>query len=665
MGIRATLAEAFIRIKADDSDFKRGMSKLRSDTRQNARQIADEFTKAAKIQMPQGAGGAVVQIAKYRELAQLLRSTNQTAAEVNEKIASGARVSARDVDKLIVAEQRLRAQLESTFGSVQAATGGAATAYQRVAQSLANATAEARRQKIAIDDSKGATSQAGIQYLGLNNALTQMAGKYGTVVAKAGVASLVIGELINVSKDIVKIFTGPTEQAMIAQFFDTIIIGAKASVRALSDLSVRPFVGASPSLAGAHFGPLPTNNPRDRRSRIVIPSIEDPEAVNETIKQIMALSTQADIQRAQMAGNRKEVENLTRGLDSLATEELKVSFALKDQLAARLAENRALAESAQAMGFRHQLLDLELQFATAAGRPVADLTDQIDFLTKAELMAGGASESMASRIVAAAQRLRNLLPVQHFNMREMTALLEPQSEWSEYLRRVEAEESFRKAIPKGRLLVDAEALVPKEGVFQKALRQQLIEYSDHVRNMENLTKSMAANMESALTDGFFSLFTGNIKGVEDAFRSFLNSIVRDIANMMAKEIVKRFLAYILQRYSGYFSGLQTSSLAGSASLAPAAPSTSVGSSSSHFGVGGLSYIPSPSAPTSIPGGGAGGRPPLVIHLSTIIAPDETFVPVMAAKMAPLIKTSDREVAAMMVGNFRSNGIVRSVFRSDD
>lgn len=144
--------------------------------------VSDSLSKAARA----GAAAAPKLLAPYRDLVPILRNANRLASEFEQKRREGAVITARDVQKLTIAEKALQAQVKATFQTVEQATAGAAAGYNRVRVAQERAVALSRQQRIVAREAVNATTEAGFRATSLSDVVQDAARNYGAVGAIAG-----------------------------------------------------------------------------------------------------------------------------------------------------------------------------------------------------------------------------------------------------------------------------------------------------------------------------------------------------------------------------------------------------------------------------------------------------------------------------------------------
>jgi hypothetical protein len=165
-------------------------------------------------------------------------------------------------------------------------------------------------------------------------------------------------------------------------------------------------------------------------------------------------------------------------------------------------------------------------------------------------------------------------------------------------------------------------------IFRKLQREQATWGEDLAQTIEQIRSAV----ESNLGDALFAGITGNLNALKNAFKSLLNSILQEITHLMAQQVVKMFLNYIIGRFaptggasvttSGEYSGFPTS-----------------GGGPTHFSsptISGARLAPIPSIP-SIPSGGGGGGGSLIVHVE--MAPGLTANIISAASAAGYARVS--------------------------
>lgn len=82
------------------------------------------------------------------------------------------------------------------------------------------------------------------------------------------------------------------------------------------------------------------------------------------------------------------------------------------------------------------------------------------------------------------------------------------------------------------------------GFFAGALKKAGDEAGDFWANLRTLAQETAKSMNSALSDYFFDSFTGKLEAGKNAFKSFTDSMLRAISDLMAKQVVQALLALL-------------------------------------------------------------------------------------------------------------------------
>lgn len=93
----------------------------------------------------------------------------------------------------------------------------------------------------------------------------------------------------------------------------------------------------------------------------------------------------------------------------------------------------------------------------------------------------------------------------------------------------------------------AGTLIPQLTNTEDVLLKLITDFGTWRTVGEGAATNIARSIESNLGDALFSGITGNIKGVQDAFRGLARSILSEITHMMANRLVLQFLTYLFGR----------------------------------------------------------------------------------------------------------------------
>jgi hypothetical protein len=104
-------------------------------------------------------------------------------------------VSKRSVGQAIVQHELLRQEIIRTWGALDRATPQVIADYNRIGEEIRRVKGQARELTDAVQDQVGELDEAGVRWRGLGDTLSNVAGKHGAVVAKAGVAVIALREV--------------------------------------------------------------------------------------------------------------------------------------------------------------------------------------------------------------------------------------------------------------------------------------------------------------------------------------------------------------------------------------------------------------------------------------------------------------------------------------
>lgn len=161
-------------------------------------------------------------------------------------------------------------------------------------------------------------------------------------------------------------------------------------------------------------------------------------------------------------------------------------------------------------------------------------------------------------------------------------------------------------------------------------------------------ESIKAAIEANLGDALFAGITGHVEDVKAAFRSLVNAILHEIANLMAKQIVRLFIEKFLNGFSIPSGSVSTTG-------GYSGP-TGIGTSTSNSGLFSPARLAPPASVGGLVGVG-GGAPPVETHVTLLLAHD--FI----AGLRPAMLPSEQEHIMVIGSNILRNGQLRQIIKS--
>lgn len=203
-----------------------------------------------------------------------------------------------------------------------------------------------------------------------------------------------------------------------------------------------------------------------------------------------------------------------------------------------------------------------------------------------------------------------------------------------------------------------------------AIRRVAAEYRKTMSTMDDVTRNFTFGAERMFSDLFVATFKGNLDAAIEAFRSFADAILREVANIMAQKVV--------QMLFNFLNNLFPSALPTSSSTLPVGSGV-VGSANGNILRGGFRAFAS---------GGVVSQPTLGLvgegryNEAVVPLPDGRSIPVdmhggqevvvpvsihfdpmsIANALAPIVRPSREELSIMVGANIMQNGPLRHTLR---
>jgi hypothetical protein len=157
---------------------------------------------------------------KTADYEQAVARVQGTTDRFFKKVAEGAPATERSLRPLVAQQIALRKEIEQTYGSVSKATPEVRAHYDEMTQRVTQAKRVVAELNNELADQRAEVNLAGASWRGWGQGLEQLAGKHGATVAKIGLGSIVLREVINVTKDFLRV-TDSGELEIYASWWDS------------------------------------------------------------------------------------------------------------------------------------------------------------------------------------------------------------------------------------------------------------------------------------------------------------------------------------------------------------------------------------------------------------------------------------------------------------
>lgn len=634
----------------------RGVDRAIKETQQSAERGAAKInaTIAAGVQGGMEKAAAAARqagpklLATYSDLTPILRHANKEASALATKISSGAVVNQRDVQRLAVAEARLRDQIIATFGSVEKATAGAAAGYNRVSAAAAKATDEARRQRIIFEDARKATTEAGFRYTSLSDAAADVARSHGVMGSKVagGIAKVVAGsflmrEALQAVKLAVVLGAGDEGLGFWVKQLDRVESAYHRARRATYDFYVAQtqfqwarmrgdadgMVNAAKGFATGLLNPVPRGIKADPNAPM---SPEDQAAYDEwKAIELSHLARQKDIvsrqlQLAEIGKNATAVRKLTADLALLEKREAVLSGVTDAHAETLRRYTISIRDASQAEASRQQA-------EQAAARAKAFHRDLNRFATQS-------TDDWARNTIQNAREL--------FRARTDLAL--------ENLHHEREIEAARVALHRASADAIIEASRFSAEMQRSSLDRVAAAYAEQALSNQDVMMASFSSVESFLSNVLTPGAIKNFDDIKDAAKDMLRSIAAEIARMMAQKAVMWFIA----QFGG--STLPTGASVGP--LISASPGVTSSFTAPATGLGsGFNSLRSSGGGSSRIEPRGGGKQPLTVVVEWSPGLITGIVKAGAAEGAAI---ASRQVIPIVADNYNGNGALRKIIKAD-
>lgn len=282
-------------------------------------------------------------------------------------------------------------------------------------------------------------------------------------------------------------------------------------------------------------------------------------------KQLNALR----LQRASLTDNRAALEQVYTAMDKVTSIELRGAEISEDNIKLILQETKAtrdlstsIEQQAKALGNRSQILELQKQVAEMKGDFGAadDAAASIDEVSQAMMRLQNVPPDVIAKVAALSKEIRGLQTAQReasrWNMKSDLGLqiLDIVGSGEEradarareaHRVRVESYKGDAELIEQSRALLDAQLRqidIEYGRDWRGLCEQMLLDYDNFDRGLVTAAERTVGAMNDLFGEVFFDAMTGNLHELDDAFKSFFKSIVREIANLLARQATAAILS---------------------------------------------------------------------------------------------------------------------------
>jgi hypothetical protein len=198
----------------------------------DSRQEIDKVRKAVEDFGDEGKAAA-------DKLTTPLENIQREFDKVENKINSGRAVTVRDASAIGQQFELLKQQIEQTFGSLEKAPAEMQVAFKRAETQLDSTKKKVRELTDAVQDQKGELKEGGEAWTGMGDGLEKIAGKYGKVVAGAGLFAAALKEGWNLGMQFNQ-FVG-TDMSLFEESLARVGQKFNLVIRNMADLAVAQF----------------------------------------------------------------------------------------------------------------------------------------------------------------------------------------------------------------------------------------------------------------------------------------------------------------------------------------------------------------------------------------------------------------------------------------
>lgn len=327
-------------------------------------------------------------------------------------------------------------------------------------------------------------------------------------------------------------------------------------------------------------------------------------------------------------------------------------------------------------------LQLAMQQAKLRGDTVEveRLSRAIDQLAAKDLLAGGADPAKVqemmrrSAAIRAAERAKEADATAAKGLEELGKF---QDEQQAIVAKYNAE---NRALEKQNLdwMMELRASGAAQAIeLSKTSLQKLTEeYAANARTMEQVYSSAIYSTEALFSDVLYAGITGNLDDIDDAFKSFLKDLVRQISNFLAQQAVLKLLASFggAAAGSGSGGGFVSGSISGSSASWKMANGGVLPGGFRAFANGGVvtdptlglvgegryneAVIPLPDG-KSVPVVQTGGRDPIELTNNVNVVLGTDFV----RSIRPMVQPTDGEITIAVERALLTNGQIRKTIRN--
>lgn len=649
------LAEAFVRLFADPTDLKAGLKNAEKDTTAFTAKMKGGLLQLARLAFPAGiatgiiaAGRAAIDTAD--RMLELAQQTGLTTEELS-RLQYGASTAGLDINGLNLGLRFLnRSMFEAKAGSEEAAAALAAVGVS--AQDIKTKNPHEILLKIADafskNEQRGNKAALAMKIFGRSGAeMIPFLNEGSAGMAKFAKASDAAG------------YTISTKFAQDADRFNDNVQIMKNNVLGLARSFTADLLPAMNGFSSYLRGEFATTLDETKSKTNGFQDF-----VNATTAGFIVIAAGAK-QAAAAAGflvlsltdidEGALLEGYNLRLKEIADEAAAAILAITDPRAADSAAGSIDGLGNSVKGLKTELVELQYSKTLAdVFKPIRESAEKtLEFQNEIgkEILAAMNEQELYERVVAQETfDKRKALIMQLIDVHgEKAGLITQNEEWL-----------------KARLLqIDLEYAKDFGNILKRIER----DYGTHTQNLEGMLYNFATSAERGLDDAFFSAIKGDTEGVKDAFKSMLDSMLREITAFLAKKAVMKLLEILATYYGG---GTASSS---GAIVGSITDSTTTGFANGGIVPGGFKAFASggvisqptlglvgegryPEAVVPLPDGktipvimqNAGGNQPIVIDQTIMLAPDPR-----------VMRPSD--VISIVSGDIYAGGQIRRAIRA--
>lgn len=674
------MAKAMIRIVVDRDAVRPALEATKAEVSAVATEIGQNFTEKSKLELNGKSAGetiaklqqdAHVAAKRANEISEAFKNAEGAVSRFQTKLSSGGTITQRAIMPIIQQAALLKSQLEATYGTIDRATPEAISRYRALEREIERAKKTVRELTDEFEDQKGELAEAGFQWRGLGDAVGIAAGKYGKYVAGAAAGSLVVREVIGLTKMFLGTFdTG--ELQVYESWWNTVKGKITETKTEMADFVLWHGRMMAAVLSGNNADVDALEAARRRGDVAALPG-----DVKRTLAQQgyrFGYEQQTNVLRFRQNRDQYEADPMA-GLVGGSAEEIGRQLALKQR---------------------------ELELAKARGVATAQLAAEVDNLTRLQMVATGSDSVHADRMTVLAAEIRKVTAATQARVEAERKLNE------ERARQDQRNSDFSQAVHGAialPLLNRGDALMPSEAVARRAndefaaavaegasgpsslqgvltasllkpqqtlMQQMAAEWRANATTMLDVYKSAVGEVGGLFSDVLFAGMTGKFDSMDDYFKNFLGNMRRRIAQFLADKAVQMILDKMSS--AGGTWGAVGSFFSGILSQNKKANGGVFSGGFQAFAMGGVvsqptlglvgegryneAVVPLPDG-KSIPVvmGRESRKQELVQHMTITLASD------FFSGMRPFMQPTENELVAVVGGNILRNGQLRQIIKS--